>query len=69
MKLDREIKEQYQKAYAFATRDQQKEKKLGLPAGPVALESILDESMISDKLDMGILDVPTNMIAGSARST
>ena len=69
MKLDREIKEQYQKAYAFATRDQQKEKKLGLPAGPVVLENILDESMISDKLDMGILDVPTNMIVGSACCT
>ena len=68
MKLDREIKEQYQKAYAFATRDQQKGKKLGVPAGPVVLEKILDESMTSDKLDMGILDVPTNMIAGSARS-
>ena len=69
MKLDREIKEQYQKAYAFATRDEQKEKKLGLPTGPVVLEEILDESMISDKLDMGILDVPTNMIAGSAFRT
>ena len=68
MKLDREIKEQYQRAYAFATRDQQKDKKLGLPAGPVVLEKILDEAMISDKLDMGILDVPTNMIVGSARS-
>lgn len=69
MKLDREIKEQYQKAYAFATRDEQKDKKLGLPTGPVVLEEILDESMISDKLDMGILDVPTNMIAGSAHRT
>ena len=69
MKLDKEIKEQYQKAYAFATRDQQRDKKIGLSTGPVVLEEILDESMISDKLDMGILDVPTNMIVGSAHRT
>ena len=69
MKLDKEIKEQYQKAYAFATRDQQRDKKIGLSTGPVVLEEILDESMISDKLDMGILDVPTTMIVGSAHRT
>ena len=69
MKLDKEIKEQYQKAYAFATRDQQRDKKIGLSTDPVVLEEILDESMISDKLDMGILDVPTNMIVGSAHRT
>ena len=69
MTFSREINEQYQKAYVFAVRDTQKDKKLGLPANPSVLEEMLDESMVSDIVDIGIIDVPTSMIVGAVHKT
>ena len=42
MKFAREFYEQYQKAYALANRNLQRDKKLGLSSTPVVLEDILD---------------------------
>ena len=69
MKFAREFYEQYQKAYALANRNLQRDKKLGLSSTPVVLEDILDKSMIANKIDLGITDIPTNLIMGIAHQT
>ena len=66
MTLERESNEQYHKAYILATRCHQENKKLGRSANLPVLEEILDKTMISENVDMGILDIPSNMIIGSA---
>lgn len=69
MKFAREFYEQYQKAYALANRNLQRDKKLGLSRTPVVLEDILDKSMIANKIDLGITDIPTNLITGIAHQS
>lgn len=69
MEFDREVHEQYQKAYALAQKKLQDEKKQRLPMRPAALITLLDEKMISYRQDMGILDIPTNLIVGVAEDT
>lgn len=69
MKFAREIHEQYQKAYALATRNQQKNKKQGLPVCPVALDSLLNDKTVSYRLDLGVIEIPTNLIAGVAEES
>lgn len=64
MKFDREIHEQYQKAYAMALRCQQRNKKQSLPVCPVSLDSVLNERMVSYRQDLGIMEIPTNLIVG-----
>lgn len=66
MKFMREVHEQYQKAYALATRNQQKNKKQGLPICPVVLDSLINERMISYRLDLGVIEIPTSLIVGVA---
>ena len=69
MKFAREVHEQYQKAYALATRNQQKNKKQGLPVCPIVLDSLLNERMIAYRLDLGVLEIPTNQIVGVAEES
>ena len=64
MQLEREVYEQYQKAYAVASRSQQKNKKNSLLLCPVSLDSMLNERMISGRVDLGTMDIPTNLIVG-----
>lgn len=64
MKFEREVHEQYQKAYALAIANQTKNKKQGLPVCPVALNDLLNEKMISYRVDLGVLEIPTNLIVG-----
>ena len=64
MKFDREIHEQYQKAYAMAVRCQQKNKKQSLPVCPVSLDSVLNERMVSYRQDLGVMEIPTDLIIG-----
>lgn len=69
MKLDREVHEQYQKAYALAKKNLQDKKIQRLPVCPAALSTLLDERMVSYRQDLGILDIPTNLIAGAAEES
>lgn len=69
MEFTSESHEQYREAYAMATRYQQKNQKQGLPVRPVALESLLNERMISCRIDLGVLEIPTSMIVGVAEET
>ena len=69
MKFAREVHEQYQKAYALAIRNQQKNKKQGLPVCPIVLDSLLNERMIAYRLDLGVLEIPTNQIVGVAEES
>lgn len=64
MEFNREIHEQYQKAYAQATMNQQNNKKRGMPVCPVVLDYMINERMISYRLDLGILMIPTSQIVG-----
>lgn len=68
MNFEREIHEQYQKAYAMAGRCQQKNKKNSLPVCPVSLDGMLDERMVSSRQDLGVMMVPTNLIVGVAET-
>lgn len=65
----REIHEQYQKAYAKAIAYQQKNKKNSLPVCPISLEGVLNERMISYRQDLGIMEIPTNLIVGVAEKS
>lgn len=53
----------------MATRSVTKAKKLGLPVCPVALNSVMEDRMISYRLDLGVMDIPTNLIDGVAEPT
>ena len=64
MKFTREVHEAYQQASAMARANQAKAKKWGLPMSPVELNVAKEQSQIADRIDLGILDVPTNLIAG-----
>ena len=69
MKFAREVHEVYQQAYAMATRSLTKAKKQGLPVCPVALNTLMEERMISYHLDLGVMDIPTNLIVGVTEGT
>ena len=66
MKFTREVHEAYQQASAVARANQAKAKKLGLPLVPVELNIAMDQTQIGNRVDLGILDIPTNLIAGVA---
>ena len=66
MKFEREAHGQYEKACALAKKNLQDKKKQKLPVCPAALNTIQDEKMISYRIDLGILDIPTNLILGAA---
>ena len=64
MKLAQEAIAHYQNAYAQARRILLEKKKLRMPLTPFSLNTILNESTISHKEDMGVLEIPTNLISG-----
>lgn len=66
MNFEREAHAQYQKAYSLAMMNQLKDKKQGVATYPVVLDALLDERMISDRLDLGVMDIPVNLIVGVA---
>ena len=68
MDYQREAHEQYYKAYSIATRNQLKDKKQRASANPVALDTLLNEDMISKRVDLGIMDIPVNLIVGAAEN-
>ncbi|MBO4937461.1 MAG: hypothetical protein J6C98_00465 [Oscillospiraceae bacterium] len=69
MKFDREVHEAYQQANALAMRCQAKAVKNKLPTSPVALNTLIDNNEISCRQDLGVIDIPTNLIAGVAEAT
>ena len=64
MDYQREAHEEYQKAYSIAMRNQLKDKKQRVAPYPSMLDAILNESMISCRQDLGVMDIPTNLIIG-----
>lgn len=69
MKFARDVHEHYQKAYALATRSQKKHKKMGLTACPVSMDNVLDNKLVSYRLDLGVIEIPTSLIVGVAEAT
>ena len=64
MDYQREAHEEYQKAYSIAMRNQLKDKKQRVAPYPSILDAILNERMISCRQDLGVMDIPTNLIVG-----
>ena len=64
MDYQREAHEEYQKAYSIAMRNQLKDKKQNVAPYPSVLDAILNERMISCRQDLGVMDIPTNLIVG-----
>lgn len=69
MNFLRDINDSYRQAFGLASRSVAKAKKQGLCVCPVPMNSIVDEKMISYRLDLGVLDVPVNLIVGVAEET
>lgn len=66
MNFEREARAQYQKAHSIALVNQLKDKKQRVATYPIALDALLDERMISCRLDLGVMDIPVNLIVGVA---
>lgn len=69
MNFARKVHEIYQQAYAKATTSLERAMKKGVPVSPVDLNSLLEDRMISYRLDLGVMDIPTTLIAGVAEAT
>ena len=69
MKFDRELHEQYQNAYALGMKSLQDKKKQRLAVCPAALNTLLDEKTVSCRMDLGVLEIPTNLIVGVSNAT
>ena len=69
MEFLRESCAHYRRAYALAKRKLLENKKLRFPLTPVSLNMILDDGMISRKQELGILEIPTNLIVGVAEDS
>lgn len=69
MEFLHESRAHYRRAYALAKRILLENKKLRFPLTPVSLNMILDDSMISRKQELGILEIPTNLIVGVAEDS
>ena len=69
MKFDRELHEQYQNAYALGMKSLQDKKKRSLTVCPAALNTLLDEKMVSYRMDLGVLEIPTNLIVGVSKAS
>lgn len=69
MKFEREIHEQYQKAYAMGLKNLDDKKKRRLALYPASLSAFLDEKMVSYRMELGILEIPTNLIVGISEET
>lgn len=64
MEFERNVHEQYQKAYALGMKSLQARNKMNLEACPASLNTILKEEMTSYRMDLGVLEIPTNLIVG-----
>ena len=64
MDYQREAHDEYKKAYSIAMRNQLKDKKQRVAPYPSILDAILNERMISCRQDLGVMDIPTNLIVG-----
>lgn len=69
MNFTREVHELYQQAYAKATTSLERAQKKGMPVSPVDLNSLLEDRMISYRLDLGVMDIPTTFIVGVAETS
>lgn len=69
MMFEREVHEQYKKAYALALRNLRDKKKMRLPLCPAAHITLPDEKMVSYRIDLGIIEIPTNLIIGVSEET
>lgn len=69
MRFTREVHEQYQKAYALASRNQQKNKKQGLPVCLIVLDNVSVDRLISYRMDLGVMEIPTRLIVGIAEDS
>lgn len=69
MEFDREVHEQYRRAYALAQKNLQDKKKQRLAVCPAVLSTLLDEKMVSYRLDLGVVEIPTNLIIGVSGET
>ena len=64
MDYEREAHEEYQKAYSIAMRNQLKDRKQRVAPYPPVLDAILNERMISCRQDLGVMEIPVNLIIG-----
>lgn len=69
MNFLREFNDSYRQVFGLASRNLAKAKKQGLCICPPLMNSIVDEKMISYRLDLGVLDIPVNLIVGVAEET
>ena len=69
MNYTRKVHELYQQAYAKATTSLERAKRKGLSVCPVDLNSLIENRMISYRLDLGIMDIPTSFIVGVSETS
>ena len=69
MNITREVHELYQQAYAKATTSLDRARRKGMPVCPVDLNSLIENRMISYRLDLGIMEIPTSFIAGVSEAS
>lgn len=64
MRFEREILEQYLKAYGKGTGDQRKNVRQGGNTHLPILESTLVPNMVAEQIDLGVMDIPVSQIVG-----
>lgn len=69
MKSVREIHEQYQIANTLAAKSLQKDKRQLLPVCPAPCSVLANDRMVSYGMDLGVLEVPVNLIVGVAEAS
>lgn len=65
----REISAQYQIANALATQSLQKDKHQILPVCPASVNALMDDRLVSNRVDLGELAIPVNLIVGVANTS
>lgn len=58
MNFLREFNDSYRQVFGLASRNLARAKKQGLCICPPPMNSVVDEKMISYRLDLGVLDIP-----------
>ena len=69
MNSAKEARGKYLLTNALAAKSLQKNKKQGLTVCPAVLNTFVDDRMIAYRLDLGLLEIPVNLIAGVAESS
>lgn len=69
MNFTREAHEIYQQAYAKATTSLERAKKKGMSVYPIDLNGLMEDRMISYRLDLGVMEIPTTLIIGVAEAS